>query len=292
MDTGLLGRGAMAEVPLQSESKQTGIHFYTRDELLAERKRMFRSFMPIAGSAFSDDPETRKVLILGDSMAQDLYDAMMANSERFEGMEIRRIWLDDPCMPYFTNFLTTGEVAFMEGGRCRPSITKLRDGSLFPKADVIVLTAYWPLSTEQNTHLGAITLAQTLAAQGRQVSIVGLVAIQNTSSRVSHQKIKGLTVSQLNEEAYSTRKIDLISKANADVRALAAGEQNIRYLDKFALFCVAEKRTCALFDSDKQILFADGIHLSSAGVRYFGKRIADLAWFEFDRSISAEGLSK
>jgi hypothetical protein len=205
---------------------------------------------------------------------------MMANQELFGGLEIRRMALDDPCMPAFEQIISDGEMAPIDDDHCRRLIERLRDGTLFSEADVIVLTAHWEHRLGGSPHLGAMSLAETLAAQGRQVFMVGLLAMKDASSLAFLTMKRGLTVEQANEYAYKTLTQTRIDKPNADVRALAERVDNIGYLDKHALFCDDEKQTCLLYDDDKRLLFSDAVHVSSTGALYFGKRVAELGWFD------------
>jgi hypothetical protein len=266
-------------VGLQGVESESQGSVTSSDKLRAERNHLFRPFDALAEVPFSSDTETKKVLILGDSMSRDLYGAVMVNKALFDRLEFRRMRLDEPCMPYFARFLNAGEMPTGIDGRCRSNINRIRNESLFKHADTLVLSAHWPSRAENRPHLGAMALAETLAAQGRQVLIVGLVVMQDHSSVAFQTMTKGLTAEQINEYAYSTRKRGH-DQPNADVRALAERVPNIGYLDKYGLFCNDERQTCALFDEAKQPRLADSIHLSSTGAAYFGKRIAELRWFE------------
>jgi hypothetical protein len=265
---------AMQGVEPESQNSMSG-----SDELRAGRNRALRPFDALADGPFSNDTNTKKILILGDSMSRDLYGAIMVNKELFDGLEFRRMPLDEPCMSYLARYLSTDAMPIGIDDRCRPNINRIRSDSLFTNADTLVLSAHWPSRAEDRPHLGAMALAETLAAQGRQVLIVGLVVMQDHSSVEFQAMTNGLTAHQANAYAYSKRKRGH-DQPNADVRALAERVPNIVYLDKYALFCNDEQQTCALFDEVKQPRFADSIHLSSTGVAYFGKRIAELRWFE------------
>jgi hypothetical protein len=70
-----------------------------------------------------------------------------------------------------------------------------------------------------------------------------------------------------------------MDKPNADARGVADRFQNIRYLDKYALFCDDQTQSMLLYDADGQMLFADNLHLTKAGGLHFGRRMASLAWF-------------
>jgi peptidoglycan/LPS O-acetylase OafA/YrhL len=281
---GHVGRDSMTDIRLRAVDSELRSTFRDTEELRSERERLIRAFSESAETPFSNAPETKKVLILGDSVSNDLYAAMMANLDRFEGMEVRRMRLDDRCMGDLARLLARGEPGSMRDRTCfsnRNSIELLRDAPLFSQADVLVLNAYWPSLAGHRPHLGVMALAETLAAQGRQVLIVGLVAMKDASSLAYRAMTKGLTLEQANAYAYSTLKRSHIDRPNAEMRALAERVENIGYLDKYAVFCNEEGRSCELYDDDTtQLLFADTNHVSGTGAAHFGRRIADLGWFK------------
>ena len=80
--------------------------------------------------------------------------------------------------------------------------------------------------------------------------------------------------------AYHTVQRSKIEKPNADARGVASRFDNVRYLDKEAVFCDDETNRTLLYDADGQMLFADNFHLTTLGGRYFGRQIAALHWFD------------
>jgi len=163
---------------------------------------------------------------------------------------------------------------------CRAALERLRDGTLFGAADVIVLCSNWPRYITHSTHEGGMELAKALAAKGRQVRIVGLLSMQEASSTAFLAIKNGLAVEQANAVAYHTVQRSKIEKPNADAQAIASRFDNVRYLDKYAVFCDDHAQSLTLYDVDGQMVFADNFHLTSVGGRYFGRQIAALRWFD------------
>jgi hypothetical protein len=191
------------------------------------------------------------------------------------------MWLTAPCMSYFSHLITTGELTFMRGGRCRASLERLRDSSLFLEADIVVLSGLWAYRGDSSRHLSAMAFAETIAAQGRKVIMVGLLVVKEAPSVHFQAMRKELTIEQIGKYAYETVRRGRIEKPNADIRALAERNPNIRYIDKYALFCSDEDRSCTFFDEDGQLLFADNAHLSVNGSIFLGERIASLRLFQW-----------
>jgi peptidoglycan/LPS O-acetylase OafA/YrhL len=116
----------------------------TRPALLADRDGVVLPLLKSADRPFSADSPRQKVLILGDSMSEDLYAAVTVNAEMFPGIEFRRCLLDDTCMQDFAAVLTAGTSSPVQpASDCHPSNARLRDDPLFQQADTIVLCAQW-----------------------------------------------------------------------------------------------------------------------------------------------------
>ena len=271
----------ITQVRLRSVDPARRSQFRTRESLVADRNAFVAQFLPEAGKDFSADTATKKILILGDSVSEDLYSALMVNSELFPGIEFRRLMLDEPCMQAAAHLVAKGELPeSIDEKTCRVALERLRDGPLLPAADVIVLCSNWPRYITHSTHEGGIALAEALAAKGRQVRIVGLMSIQEASSTAILAIKNGLTVEQANGVAYHTVQRRKIDKPNGDARGVAGRFENVRYLDKEAVFCDDEAKSMLLYDADGQMVFADNFHLTTLGGRYFGRQIAALHWFD------------
>jgi peptidoglycan/LPS O-acetylase OafA/YrhL len=271
----------ITQIRLQSVEPALRSQFRTRESLVADRNAFVAQFLPEAGKDFSTDQATKKVLILGDSVSEDLYSALLVNSELFPGIEFRRLMLDEPCMQAAALLVAKGELpASIDEKTCRVALERLRDGPLLKAADVIVLCSNWPRYITHSTHEGGIALAEALAAKGRQVRIVGLMSLQEASSTAFLAIKNGLTVEQSNAVAYHTVQRSKIDKPNADARGVAGRFENVRYLDKEAVFCDDEAKSMLLYDADGQMVFADNFHLTTVGGRYFGRQIAARRWFD------------
>ena len=260
--------------------------YRSRESLLADRNAFVHRFLPTAADAFSPDADTRKILILGDSLSEDFYAALMVNRGLFPGIEFRRLFLNESCMQAAANRLAQrSPPAASDDTACRESLDRFHDGPLLSAADVVVLCSHWPRYITASTHEGAMALAEALAAQGKQVRIVGLISIQEAASTAFLAIKNGLTIEQANGVAYHTVQRSKIDKPNADARAVANRFENVRYLDKYAVFCDDAAKSALLYSADGQMLFADNFHLTEAGGMYFGRRIAALGWFSGDNRV-------
>lgn len=262
-----------------SDSGVKGL-FRTKQSLISERTTLIHRYAAVAESPFSEEQDKRKILILGDSVSNDLFISIQSNPESFHRIEVRRIKLDDLCMATFAKILAGGPVQHDSASlSCKESIEKVRGSSVFARAELIVLNAHWRMHTNRRGHQGAMLLAETLVSQGRQVAMVGILAMKEASSLAFLAIQRGMSVDETNRFAYNTVRRERISTPNADIRALAERNPRILYLDKYSLFCSDSVRSCNFFDTNSALLFSDSLHLSKDGARYFGERIADQNWF-------------
>lgn len=271
----------ITQVRLRSVDPVRRSQFLTRERLVADRNAFVARFLPDAANDFSTEPATRKILILGDSVSEDLYSAVMVNRELFPGIEFRRLMLDEPCMKAAADLVATGGLPeSLDETTCRVALERLRDRPLLKAADVIVLCSNWPRYITHSTHEGGMELAEALALQGREVRIVGLMSMQEASSTAFLAIKNGLSIDQANGVAYQTVQRSKLDRPNADARELTARFDTIRYLDKYAVFCDDVAKSLLLFDPEGRMLFADNFHLTSVGGAYFGRQIAARRWFE------------
>ena len=256
--------------------------FRTKDQLVDSRSELLRPFKAAADTPFGADPATRRVLILGDSVANDLYGAAMINAALFDGVEFRRLPLDDLCMPQFERVLrgdVSGPRDTGDANRdCLDEALRLRDSAQFAEADVLVLSAFWRRRSTVTPHLGALRLAETLAGQGRRVKLVGLVEMKDASSAAFVALREGMDARQANGFAWRTLRRAAIDPANEDARALAERLPGVDYVDKLALFCDPVTESCLLFGDDGQLMFSDSHHISGPGAVWLGQRLAETGW--------------
>lgn len=271
---------AVTQWRLRGVSAEARRKLRTRPALLADRDGVVIPLLQSADRPFSADSPKRKVLILGDSMSEDLYAAVSINADLFPGIEFRRCLLDDTCMQDFAAVLTAGESSpVYRTGNCRPNNVRLYQNELLRQADIVVLCAQWLPYMTVTTHEGPLTLAETLASQGRTVGVVGLLLMQEAASTEFLAVRNGWTTEQANRMAYATILHGKIDPPNAAARTLAARTTSVTYLDKYSIFCSDTDHTVRFYDRNDRMLFADGSHLTGAGLAFMGRRIAELGWF-------------
>ena len=236
---------------------------------LDSRHEAMRPFAPAAAGT--------RVLLLGDSMAQDLY-ATLRQAGATEGPhQFRWAQLDESCLGALdarlpgdgtargprasANADDSGSVP--ASGACRGEVEALLGKRLWQEADRYVLAASWsePFMDELDATLARIARSE------RAATVVNLLEMQEMSSIVMQ---RGLDLADVPRYLYH-RVRPRTQDRNAQLAALAA-DNGAGLIDKFDCFCDAAAERCALADLDSgDVSIWDHMHLTPAGRQDFGR---------------------
>jgi len=202
-----------------------------------------------------------KMLVVGDSYAQDFVNAV-AESGRFgEAIELRTFYVSPTCQIYFG----PEDVGEFLNPQDRPSCARTRDpGRLrqrMAEANVVVLASSW-----QQWAIDRLpsTIGRLQLGQQQKLVIVG-------PKHVGFINIRELL--KLPEHA----RLDVTQSAGSVVRAT---EKLVRqtvqppaiFLSMQDAVC-GESEQCKLFTPDGSLISFDGSHLTPAGARFAGERL-------------------
>jgi peptidoglycan/LPS O-acetylase OafA/YrhL len=275
---GTVNRDWVTNIRLAAAPAEARATFRYPSDLFEQRVAMVQSFRDVATSQFKSDPETTKILIIGDSVAADLFIGLMLQSDRLPGLQFRRARLDDRCMMAAANVLLGSLSANQDAADCGEDIGSLASDDRLTEADVVVLNAHWRQRPNDRPDSGAIALAEVLADRGKTVAMVGLLSIKEGPSIDFLAMTKGMTRPEANKYTYRTLRWNAIGEPNEAVRRFSESQPNVHYLDKLALFCDDESEECTLYDSEGNLLFGDDVHVTVAGAVYFARRAIDQGW--------------
>ena len=241
-----------------------------RDSQLRARDAFWLPLLAQADQPFDKDAAHR-VLILGDSLSEDLLMAVTLRVDATPGIAFRRLLLDDVCMSAAAAALTVPSTAVLPSDGCAAEIEAFLDTGLMQAADEIVLTAGWQTETVD----GGVALVAALRAQNKAVALVGTAAFNDMTSL-------SMMLSRLQEPIEVFLYRNLRSKflgVNAALEAQVTAIEGARYLDKLALFCDHATRRCDMLDGDGQLPIWDASHLTMGGLTLFADRLHARGWF-------------
>lgn len=232
------------------------------DAALAEGARPFGPALPGG-----------RILILGDSKAEDLNVATRMQPALFGNLSIREVALDDPCMAGFAATLERRSNHPDSPGDCLDQVRKLTASRLIDSADTIVLAAMW----ERDTYAGGVQLAEAFRRAGKRVIVIGEANFHDPSSlsmRLARAHLTGAAA----EHYLWENKLESTTATGEKLRALVATKGDIEYRSALDLYCNDAAQRCAMFDAQGHPIEFDSGHVTVEGARFVGKRLADLGW--------------
>lgn len=197
----------------------------------------------------------KKVLIIGDSHAQDFVNAIL-ESGNFKNHQLSAREIPTRCQPILgggaTQLIAAKDKAF-----CAKSDNLAKAKGQIAKAEIVILVANWKEwsatalpNTIKNLQL---TPQQQLLVIGRKS--FGKVSIRNYL-RLSEKELRNLQnkVDGVQEKINNTLKSTLDKAVFIDIQQLICGSPS----------------SCRVFTSDLKLISFDGGHLTKEGARYVG----------------------
>jgi peptidoglycan/LPS O-acetylase OafA/YrhL len=215
----------------------------------------------------------RKVLIIGDSMASDLYLALKLNDSLYKNHLVRIYLLDDLNMDNFLNYV------IMQKHTVPPKSvdTYERLKLLIANNDDIVLAANW----SKETAAVSLELGNYLSSLNKIVYIVDAFNIFHISSSSYYFAKNEMPINDLDHFMFKRLSTNYLSIHNYMKTAINT-DKKIHYVDKLSLFCDLSKETCTLFNEAALPLIIDEMHVSVEGAKYYGKALAKAGFLNHD----------
>lgn len=243
-----------ADVIKQLEFKQGDYKLFFWEEMIARQ------------GGFSNNGKS-KVLIVGDSMAADLVNAI-GQGGHAEQLDIATFKVEHHCLG-----LLPMDVEYYQknyGGRkdlCYNEHTRLKNDPRLKEADAIVLASYW----WANNHIKL--LAQTIDKLKQHSDATILV------SGVKDQISNGMLFFTKNISSPRIDKLRTPAHPNTLVmnHAMRNLEGDFVYFDLLDQFCGSEG--CQRVTKGGHVIIFDGSHMSPQGAKFVGQNLDKTEWF-------------
>ena len=216
-------------------------------------------FGKVQNKAFDENDSRKKLLIIGDSQAQDFVNSAMEH-EFLKGYQVRTRHIPAKCQPFLGNPANSG-VESKDKAFCESVETLSKSQKQIHNADVVILAALWRdwavsqlPQTIKNLNLEA---TQKLVVLGRKS--FGKISLRHYL-RMSEEKRKALR-NPINEK-YLTANQLMKQQLPSDI-----------FVDQYALICGQGQSTCPVFTPKGELISFDGGHLTKQGANYVGERI-------------------
>ena len=238
-------------------------------ELQERRHEIWPRLLEAADAPFSPSPAGRRVLVVGDSLADDLLVALELSRDRFPGDEFRRLRLDDLCMGGRT------EGAEAASHACQEEFEAFWESPLSRQADLVLISAGWERAS-------ASQLDRLLEAlPGRPTVVFGSAAFAEMDSFLFH--IANRSIPEAQWPRLFAEHMHEPSRAASQTLRPVAQRHAARFVDKYEVFCErpqSEARRCQLMAESALPLLFDQSHVTVEGALRFGAAIADRKWLE------------
>jgi hypothetical protein len=234
--------------------------------LSAERHERWADLLDSADAPFRADRARRRVLVVGDSLAEDLFVALTLNPDRFPNEDFRLLRLDDRCM---------GHVSSPDDGEqdtCAREARAFRSSELPEQADLVLISAGWDRASPPPLD----TLLHALA--GQAVVVFGSAAFAEMPAFL--YQISTRAISPEGWPRFFAEHLHEPSRAASRSLVAVTDRHGARFADKYELFCAGEasERQCQLMESPSRPLLIDQSHVTVEGARRFGEWVAERGW--------------
>ncbi len=254
--------GLLLLVTIATSSTITAQEFNARADILqaADKAKngdyVRRRFFNQMEKPFIPTDKRKKMLIIGDSHAQDFYNTMLENNlhQRYQ-ISSRRI--PAICGVYLGSENISGLIEQKHVPICQKADTLAAAMPQIKQADVVILAANWKLWSAQRLP----TTIQNLQIKAPQkLIVVGRKDFGKLNLR-QYLRLSDNELRQLRNPVYGAQlEINQTIKQNVPERM---------FVDIQALICKSEK-DCPLFTTQPRLISFDGGHLTQHGARYVG----------------------
>jgi len=242
-----------------------------RENEIKLREVLLNSLEEAAHKPYLDE-ETKNILVLGDSLSEDIFMAASVNQILFPKSEFRRFSLDDVCMSYLAESFADTLPKKTVLGHCQLEIDILKNSGILANTDEIVLAAGW----QTDTYLNGIQLAKYFAQQDIEMSVVGIAAFNDMTSL-------SMILSRMNGPIEKFLYDNLREKfliINRELRIAVSFVETLKFLDKLSLFCDVQKEECQMLDREGNLPIFDASHLTVPGLNLYAEKMHIYKWFD------------
>jgi peptidoglycan/LPS O-acetylase OafA/YrhL len=228
----------------------------------------------LGAPVFGPESVGRRVVIVGDSMAEDLGTALAANRELFPGYSFRLLKIKTECLDALVPNIpiTAGSP---ESPDCNSMVVQTLTSKLLASSDMIVLTGLWREGMDSSAVEGLMQGLKSINGNVLLLGSAGFLDIASISYKIATDE-RSYTQDELDELIAKSRraKFDI---GNTAAYAIA-DKLGVRYLDRHQLYCDTAERRCRILFLGGKTLIWDNAHLTVQGMRATAEQMAARGW--------------
>ncbi len=240
------------------------------------RRRYIEGPEALSDKSYGVAPEGEdmvKLLVVGDSHATDMFNAMYLNLAQNPKISVRRQEIDDECLYLFVDRPEEESVDLSAAKkmRCETQLNNMQQSALVSAADRILVSSRWERSSFAYLERFVNYLLANTGAESRdEIVITGRTAeFKNVPSLILSKGLTEKTAEQLGE----VRVMEL-DEINLELSELSK-RLKLPYLDKLEFLCDPASNQCDAVDANGAVLYTDYGHWSLEGAKVFGQRMLD-----------------
>ena len=216
-------------------------------------------FGKVQNKAFDANDQRKKLLIIGDSQAQDFVNS--AREHQFlKDYQVRTRHIPAKCQPYLGDPAQSG-VENKDKAFCESVETLSKSKTQIAEADIVILAALW-------REWAASQLPQTIANLELDATQKLVVLGRKSFGKISLRHYLRMT-----EDKRKALRNPINKKFLSANQQMKQGLPNDVFVDQYALICGEGQTTCPVFTPSGELISFDGGHLTKPGASYVGSRI-------------------
>ena len=228
------------------------------------------------GNPVFKENNKKKVLIIGNSNAQDLFNSFYLNKELFKNYQFSLIKSQVFC---FEQFFTEGTLCNIDGIKRIKASKKIKN--IFSSSEIIIIgTSYKEIDLEKLD-----LIINKFKKLGKEVILTSQTPnfyYVNARTLIDHFYINNKRLPNQAEliaiEKQKFNSIDYsIKEINKKIMDVAI-KNKLKVLDKKELLCQIKLKRCFVLSDEKDKIHEDSEHITISGANFIGKRIFDLNW--------------
>ncbi len=214
--------------------------------------------------------DTKKILILGNSHAEDLFSIFDQNKNLFNNLEFR--------------FFRTQLSMFLEEKIYKDKIDFFINDQLFLDSDIVIVSTNYRVYGKYSKDFDALQNLLNIIKNNKKELIITSNSpfFRNYRSPVidivyRHKNIK-ISEKKINKELFKLIDENKL-KFNKKIKKFAQ-KNNLIFLDKMDFICKKELKICYSFDDNGKITIMDSYHYTLEGAKFFGEIIKKNNWLK------------
>jgi hypothetical protein len=255
----IIGLLALAVMPLTTSVASEGYDLLKAADPDINKQYVRAAFGQVQNKKFNANDRRRKLLLIGDSQAQDFFNSAMEH-DYLAGYQIRTRHIPSQCQPYLGDPSASG-VASKDKALCAKVESLAKAKSQIANADVVVLASLW---RDWAVRKLPETIGNLALRDNQKLIVVG---------RKSFGRISLRHYLRMSEGKRTSLRNPIHAKFFQENNLLRSTLSSDTFVDQYSLICGRGQQQCPVFTPEGELISFDGGHLTKAGARFVGDRI-------------------